>query len=80
MGAAINVGEVYVQLVRDLRECTYTKPGFEHALHNARLIDTVKPGIVTLPFGIPASSLFSFTDLETQLVAQLVTQCTKTVL
>jgi hypothetical protein len=24
MGAAINVGEVYVQLVRDLRECTYT--------------------------------------------------------
>jgi predicted dehydrogenase len=42
MGAAINVGEVYAHLVRDLREGTYTTPGFEHALHNARLIDAVR--------------------------------------
>jgi predicted dehydrogenase len=42
MGAAINVGEVYVQLVRDLREGTCTTPGFEHALHNARLVEAVR--------------------------------------
>jgi len=42
MGAAINVGEVYAHLVRDLREGTYTTPGFDHALHNARLIDAVR--------------------------------------
>ena len=42
MGAAINVGEVYVQLVRDLREGTSTTPGFEHALHNARLVEAVR--------------------------------------
>jgi predicted dehydrogenase len=42
MGAAINVGEVYAQLVRDLRAGTYSTPGFEHALHNARLIEAVK--------------------------------------
>jgi predicted dehydrogenase len=42
MGAAINVGEVYAHLVRDLREGTYTTPGFDHALHNARLIDAIK--------------------------------------
>jgi predicted dehydrogenase len=41
MGAAINVGEVYAHLVRDVREGTYTTPGFEHALQNARLIATV---------------------------------------
>jgi predicted dehydrogenase len=41
MGAAINVGEVYAHLARDLREGTYTTPGFDHALHNARLIDAV---------------------------------------
>src|SRR6266849_6105601 len=41
-GAAINVGEVYVQLVRDLREGTCTTPGFEHALHNARLVEAVR--------------------------------------
>jgi hypothetical protein len=42
MGTAINVGEVYAHLVRDLREGTYTTPGFDHALHNARLIDTIR--------------------------------------
>jgi predicted dehydrogenase len=42
MGAAINVGEVYAHLVRDLREGTYTTPGFDHALHNARLIDSIR--------------------------------------
>lgn len=42
MGAAINVGEVYAHLVRDLREGTYTTPGFDHALHNARLIDAIR--------------------------------------
>ena len=42
MGAAINVGEVYAHLVRDLREGTYTAPSFDHALHNARLIDAIR--------------------------------------
>ncbi|SIO66600.1 Predicted dehydrogenase [Bradyrhizobium erythrophlei] len=42
METAINVGEVYAQLVRDLREGTYRTPGFKHALHNARLIEAVK--------------------------------------
>jgi predicted dehydrogenase len=42
MGAAINVGEVYAHLVRDLHEGTYTTPGFDHALHNSRLTDTVR--------------------------------------
>jgi predicted dehydrogenase len=42
MGAAINIGEVYAHLVRDLRAGTYSTPGFEHALHNARLIEAVK--------------------------------------
>jgi predicted dehydrogenase len=41
MGAAINVGELYTQLVRDLQAGTYNTPGFEHALHNARLIEAV---------------------------------------
>ncbi len=42
MGAAINVGEVYAQLVRDVHAGTYSTPGFEHALHNARLIEAVR--------------------------------------
>ena len=42
MGAAINVGEVYAHLARDIRAGTYTTPGFDHALHDARLIDTVR--------------------------------------
>jgi predicted dehydrogenase len=42
MGAVINVGEVYAHLVRDLHAGTYSTPGFEHALHNARLVETVR--------------------------------------
>ena len=42
MGAAINVGEVYAHLVRDVHAGTYSTPGFDHALHNARLIEAVK--------------------------------------
>jgi predicted dehydrogenase len=42
MGAAINVGEVYAHLIRDLREGTYTTPGFDHALHNTRLIEAIR--------------------------------------
>jgi len=42
IGAAINVGEVYAHLVRDLHAGTYSTPGFEHALHNARLIEAVR--------------------------------------
>jgi predicted dehydrogenase len=42
MGAPINVGEVYAHLVCDLHAGTYRTPGFEHALHNARLIDAVR--------------------------------------
>jgi len=42
MGATINVGEVYSHLVRDLHAGTYGTPGFEHALHNARLIEAVR--------------------------------------
>ncbi|WP_426424304.1 Gfo/Idh/MocA family protein [Bradyrhizobium genosp. A] len=38
---AINVGEVYALLARDLHEGTYRTPGFQQALHNARLIETV---------------------------------------
>jgi hypothetical protein len=38
---AINVGEVYAELVRDLHNGTYKTPGFQHALHNARLIEAV---------------------------------------
>jgi predicted dehydrogenase len=41
MDAAINVGEVYAQLFRDIRVGSYDTPGFEHALHNARLIEAV---------------------------------------
>jgi predicted dehydrogenase len=42
MGAAINVGEVYAHLVRDLHAGTHSTPGFEHAVHNARLIAAVR--------------------------------------
>ena len=42
MGGAINVGEVYAHLARDLHAGTYNTPGFDHALHNARLIDAVR--------------------------------------
>jgi predicted dehydrogenase len=39
---AINVGEIYAKLVRDLHEGTYWTPGFQHALHSARLIEAVR--------------------------------------
>ena len=39
---AINVGEVYAHLVRDLHAGTYSTPGFDHALHNGRLIEAVR--------------------------------------
>ena len=42
MDPAINVAEVYAHLVRDMQSNTYTTPGFDHALHNARLIAPVK--------------------------------------
>jgi predicted dehydrogenase len=42
MGAAINVAEIYAHLVRDVHAGTYSTPGFEHALHNARLLDAVR--------------------------------------
>ncbi|PCD01160.1 Gfo/Idh/MocA family protein [Halopseudomonas pelagia] len=41
-GAAINVGEVYAYLVRDLAAGTHTTPGFAHALHNSRLVEAVE--------------------------------------
>ena len=41
-GAAINVGEVYAHLVHDMHVSTYNTSGFEHALHNARLIEAVE--------------------------------------
>jgi predicted dehydrogenase len=41
-GAAINVGELYAHLVRDMHAGTHTTPGFEHAFHNARLIEAVR--------------------------------------
>ena len=42
MGASINVGEVYAYLLRDLHAGAYNAPDFEHALHNARLIEAVR--------------------------------------
>jgi predicted dehydrogenase len=42
MGAANNVGEVYAYLLRDMHAGTYHIPGFEHALHNARLIEAIR--------------------------------------
>ncbi|MDR6590161.1 Gfo/Idh/MocA family protein [Agrobacterium tumefaciens] len=41
-GAAINVGEVYASLGRDLTNGTYITPGFDHARHNSRLIAAVE--------------------------------------
>lgn len=41
MDAAINVGEVYAQLARDLRGGTHHIAGFDHALRNSRLIEAV---------------------------------------
>jgi predicted dehydrogenase len=41
-GAAINVGEVYASLGRDLVAGTHDTPGFAHALHNSRLVSAVE--------------------------------------
>lgn len=46
-GAAINVGEVYASLARDLRMGTYHTPGFAHALHSSQLIAAVERAAVT---------------------------------
>lgn len=46
-GAAINVGEVYASLARDLRTGTYHTPGFAHALHSSQLIAAVERAAVT---------------------------------
>jgi len=32
----------YAHLVREVQSCNYNTPGFDHALHNARLIEAVK--------------------------------------
>lgn len=40
-GASINVGEVYASLARDIEQNTFFTPGFEHALHNSRLVARV---------------------------------------
>ena len=42
MDAAINVGEVYAHLARDVQTRTYSTHGFDHALHNSRLIEAVR--------------------------------------
>jgi hypothetical protein len=42
MDAAINVAEVYAHLACDMHSDNYTTPGFEHGLHNARLIAAVR--------------------------------------
>jgi predicted dehydrogenase len=39
---AINVGEVYASLVHDMNGGTYDTAGFQHALHNARLVEAVR--------------------------------------
>ncbi|GHG96335.1 Gfo/Idh/MocA family oxidoreductase [Comamonas sp. JC664] len=41
-GAAINVGEVYASLARDISAGTFATPGFSHAVHNSRLIAAVE--------------------------------------
>lgn len=41
-GAAINVGEVYASLARDLASGGHDTPGFDHALHNSRLVAAVE--------------------------------------
>ena len=41
MVEAINVGEVYAHLVRDMHAGTHSTPCLKHALHNSHLIDAV---------------------------------------
>ncbi|MDH5832807.1 Gfo/Idh/MocA family protein [Luteimonas kalidii] len=58
-GAAINVGEVYASLARDLRAGSFDTPGFAHALHNHRLVAAVEraadSGQRQRDFGAPGS-------------------------
>jgi len=42
VGAAINVGEVYASLARDIDENTFVTPGFAHALHSSQLVARVE--------------------------------------
>jgi predicted dehydrogenase len=42
IGAAINVGELYAGLVQDMHAGTHTTPGFEHAVHNAHLMEAIR--------------------------------------
>ncbi|WP_185984253.1 Gfo/Idh/MocA family protein [Aureimonas mangrovi] len=46
-GAAINVGEVYASLARDMAAGTHETPGFAHALHNSRLVAAVEHAAAT---------------------------------
>lgn len=46
-GAAINVGEVYAALARDIASGSYDTPGFDHALHNSRLVAAVERAALT---------------------------------
>ncbi|MET0404759.1 MAG: Gfo/Idh/MocA family oxidoreductase [Cystobacter sp.] len=46
-GAAINVGEVYASLARDISAGTFETPGFAHAAHNSRLIAAVEQAAQT---------------------------------
>ena len=46
-GAAINVGEVYASLARDLATGRHDTPGFAHALHNGRLIAALERAALT---------------------------------
>lgn len=41
-GASINVGEIYASLARDIANGSHETPGFEHALHNSRLVARVE--------------------------------------
>ncbi|MBL7255665.1 Gfo/Idh/MocA family protein [Paractinoplanes lichenicola] len=56
-GAAINVGEVYASLARDIANGTRHTPGFAHAVHNSRLIARVesaaRTGVRQLAVGQP---------------------------
>jgi predicted dehydrogenase len=40
--AALNVGEVYASIVRDIEDGSHSAPDFGHALHNSRLMAAVR--------------------------------------
>ncbi|WP_285472470.1 Gfo/Idh/MocA family oxidoreductase [Actinoplanes sp. NBRC 101535] len=46
-GPSINIGEVYAALAADLRTGSRSAPGFDHAVHNARLIAAVAEAAAT---------------------------------